>query len=618
MSKKNDHSPAQGAEEPMIKSGQAGAPEETAATDGTAKEKTAQEITQEAAGAARSAEKEDSTAAQTGETAQQAAEEQEKISAPEIAQENSAGQPAENLQKGILGDELAVEEDEDERPQKKHGLKAVFTSQKARRRGMSTVFTAGFLVAVILLNVIVSMLGERFPSINLDLSAQKTNTLTEDAEKAVDAVKTPTIITILAPEADVRDNVLYSGYGFNYNEVAILSDKIHERNPKITVEYKDLDKNPTYASELQESNLSAGCVVVSTEKRHRVLQISDLFSQQTDYDTGGTSIYSMVGSALASAVSQVNSDKLPLIAFATGHDEIYETTALQSLLKNASFETTTFNLLTDKIPENAQMVMLASPSSDYTADELKKLDAFLQNSSLAADRSLLITFYPSQQALPNLTAFLKEWGMEVPRSMILENDPSHIVQSDPSTILTETNVDSTITLSKENTAYSNVIMPQASPINLLFTSRDGITTHTLAQSYDTAYLVDANTTEETAKNAKQQAYTTVALAQKSMEVGGTSYRQNVIVAGSSPMFADGVINTTAYGNGTYVADLARYATGETDSATGVLVTPVQTNQVDINMTQAASTILGFGVFTVLIPLCVLAAGFVVFLKRRHL
>lgn len=513
-------------------------------------------------------------------------------------------------------DSLSAEREPNKSPG--HTFGSVLSSQKLRRRGISTVFTAVFLAAVILLNVVVSMLSSRFPSINLDLSAQKTNSLTQDALKVVDAVKLPTTITILGPETDVRDNVLYSGYGFNYSQVAVLSDKIKERNSNITVKYVDLDKNPTYASELGETNLTAGCVVVSTEKRHRVLQITDLFSQQTDYTTGAASTYSMVGTALASAISQVNSEKLPVIAFATGHEEIYDTTALQSVLKNASFETVSFNILTQEIPANAQMVMLASPATDYTPQELKKLDAFLENSKLAADRSLLITFYPSQEALPNLSSFLKEWGIEVPRAVVVERDQSRVAQSDASFILTKTNVDSTITLNSDSTQYDNVVMPQSSPINLLFTSRGGVTTHALAQSYDTSYLVDSGSTEESVKNAKQQAYTTVALAQKNLSLDGTVYKQNVIVAGSSPMFAEGVINASAYGNGKYVTDLARYATGETDSNTGILVMPVQTNQVDINLSQAASVILGFGVFTVLIPLCVLAAGFVVFLKRRHL
>ncbi|EJF39257.1 MULTISPECIES: Gldg family protein [Eubacteriales] len=550
--------------------------------------------------------------AQEAESAPEAEQQPEEQTAEEaVMTEDAAEDEAEPEE-----DALSTEEEQNEPP--RHTFGNVLSSQKIRRRGISTVFTAVFLAVIILLNVIVSMLSTRFPSINLDLSAQKTNSLTEDALKVVDAVKLPTTITILGPEADVRDNVLYSGYGFNYSQVAVLSDKIKERNSNITVKYIDLDKNPTYASELGETNLTAGCVVVSTEKRHRVLQITDLFSQQTDYTTGAASTYSMVGTALASAISQVNSEKLPVIAFATGHDEIYDTTALQSVLKNASFETVSFNMLTDEIPANAQMVMLASPATDYTPQELKKLDTFLENNKLAADRSLLITFYPSQEALPNLSSFLKEWGIEVPRAMVVERDQSHVAQSDVSFILTQTNVDSTITLNSQSTQYDNVVMPQSSPINLLFTSRDGVTTHTLAQSYDTSYLVDSSSTEETVKNAKQQAYTTVALAQKNLSLDGTIYKQNVIVAGSSPMFAEGVINASAYGNGKYVTDLARYATGETDSNTGILVTPVQTNQVDINLSQAASVILGFGVFTILIPLCVLAAGFVVFLKRRHL
>lgn len=546
----------------------------------------------------------------------EAAPEAEQLSEEQTAEEAAMTEDAAEDKAEPEEDALSTGEEPNEHPRQPFGN--VLSSQKIRRRGISTVFTAVFLAVIILLNVIVSMLSTRFPSINLDLSAQKTNSLTEDALKVVDAVKLPTTITILGPETDVRDNVLYSGYGFNYSQVAVLSDKIKERNSNITVKYVDLDKNPTYASELGETNLTAGCVVVSTEKRHRVLQITDLFSQQTDYTTGAASTYSMVGTALASAISQVNSEKLPVIAFATGHEEIYDTTALQSVLKNASFETVSFNMLTDEIPANAQMVMLASPATDYTPQELKKLDTFLENNKLAADRSLLITFYPSQEALPNLSSFLKEWGIEVPRAMVVERDQSHVAQSDASFILTKTNVDSTITLNSDSTQYDNVVMPQSSPINLLFTSRDGVTTHTLAQSYDTSYLVDSGSTEESVKNAKQQAYTTVALAQKNLSLDGTVYKQNVIVAGSSPMFAEGVINASAYGNGKYVTDLARYATGETDSNTGILVTPVQTNQVDINLSQSASVILGFGVFTILIPLCVLAAGFVVFLKRRPL
>lgn len=179
-------------------------------------------------------------------------------------------------------------------------------------------------------------------------------------------------------------------------------------------------------------------------------------------------------------------------------------------------------------------------------------------------------------------------------------------------------MDSTITLSSQSTQYNSVVIPQSNPINLLLTSRDSVTAHTLAQSCDTSYLVSSSSAEETMKSAKQQAYTMMALAQESLSLDGTIYKRNVIVAGSSPMFAEGIINASAYGNGRYVTDLTRYAIEETGSNTGTLVTPMQTNQVGINLSQVASVILSFGVLTVLILLYVLTAGFVTFPKRRHL
>ena len=50
---------------------------------------------------------------------------------------------------------------------------------------MATGLTAGFIVIVILINVVVSILGERFPSINVDMTKSGANTLSEDALEAV-------------------------------------------------------------------------------------------------------------------------------------------------------------------------------------------------------------------------------------------------------------------------------------------------------------------------------------------------------------------------------------------------------------------------------------------------
>ena len=74
----------------------------------------------------------------------------------------------------------------------KASRKNIFASSKFKHGGMATAFTAGFIVIVILINVVVSILGERFPSLNIDLTAHSVNTLSEHSIDVVDSLSPPT------------------------------------------------------------------------------------------------------------------------------------------------------------------------------------------------------------------------------------------------------------------------------------------------------------------------------------------------------------------------------------------------------------------------------------------
>ena len=77
--------------------------------------------------------------------------------------------------------------------------------------------------------------------------------------------------------------------------------------------------------------------------------------------------YPMVDSALASAVGSVNADTLPLAVFDTGHNEMLDTTLYKNMLTSSNFETQEINLLTDGIPENAQLFCLGHPCNGLYA-----------------------------------------------------------------------------------------------------------------------------------------------------------------------------------------------------------------------------------------------------------
>ena len=526
-------------------------------------------------------------------------------SAPETA---NAAKPAE---------EAAPEETDKktkDKGEKKHWVKEYTSSAKFRHGGISTAFTAGFIIVVILINVIVGVLGEKYPSMNMDLTKGNTNSLSQQSLDVVAKVKVPTNIYILATEAQTKGDQLLTEYGIKYSQVGALAAKMAEKNSNIKVSYIDLDKDPTFANTYKADKIVAGDVIIKTDKRYRVLAYTDLFDVQYSQDGSSSNTYSMVDSALASGLNSAIADTVSIAAFDTGHSEQMDSTTYKKLLGNNSFDTKDVNLLTEAIPDKTQLLVLGCPTSDYTEAEIKKLDAFLSNTALAGDRSLMITFNPNQAEMPNLSTFLKEWGIEVPQAVVVESDKTKYYNDNASYILS--NVQTTLSLTGKSTDYGYFTTPQSNPINLLFETKGTKTTYSLAKTNDTSYLVDANTKQD--ETPKKAAQNTAVLSQDTVKSGAKEYKANVIALGSTLMFNSEILSANTFGNSKYMVDLSKYATGTTSEAAAITTTQVQTNVADITLSTQMSTLLGLGVFTILIPLLIAIAGIWVYQKRRHL
>jgi hypothetical protein len=493
-----------------------------------------------------------------------------------------------------------------------------YKKQKFRHGSAATAFTAVFIAAVVLLNVVVGMLSDRFPSMNADLTKTGSNSLSEEAGKIVDKVKIPVTVTICATRQQVESNQVQSesgASGYDYSQVGTIAEKIAERNPKIKVEYRDLDKNPDFASKYKSDGLQAGSVVVSSDKRHRALSLDgDLFQQQYSSDYTSSTTLSNVDSAFASALNAVISDVLPIAAFDTGHSEKMDVTTVKKVLQNNGFETKDFNLITDKVPAKAQLVILGCPTKDYTDEEITKLENFLKDQSLAGDRSLLVTASPGEPSLPKFASFLEEWGLKAQTdTAVLETDAQKYAANNPLYLLGE--VQSDLDLGGSKSGYDFFFVPNACPVTTTFENNNSRTTYTLVKSSETAYLYKD---EKSAQNPQTAAQSMAALSQQSVQAGGKARRANVMLFGSTMMFSAGAIDSSTFSNGSYFVDLTRYGTGLSGTDTKVETQSTVLNPQDILMNAAQARFLGLGIFTLLIPLAVAVAGIVVHHKRRAL
>ena len=502
---------------------------------------------------------------------------------------------------------------------KKPNLSAVKTAvhkEKFKHGSLAVVFTVVFIAVIIVINVLVSALTTRFPSMNFDLTKEGLNTLSDEATDVAKEIVNETTIYIIGSEDAIRGDEVYSNYSLKYSQVANLADRLHELNDKIKVEYIDPDLNPQFISDYAGDSLTTGKVMVKTDKRHKTLAVTDLFSIQQDSSTGQYNYYSKVDGALANALYLVNLDTVPVVAFATGHNEMLTVSdnlsTFTGMLNDNNFEVKEFNMLTDEIPEDASIVVLGMPTTDYTSDELSKLEAYLGDEKMASSRTLYVMTAPNAgwSSMPNLSSFLAEWGMEPQSQEVLESNTNNTLYNMPYAIFAN------VTDSVLSKTYDNVVKVQAAPVKRLFTANNDISTYSVIETSDTAYL---SNDEKVLETPETDTYTILAFAQRYMDNQG-KICANVVVDGCAADFYDGssLLGNSTFGNKDVTLDLIKNLTGTTDTRVGLTVNQTQTNTMDINASSAVTWSIGMMLFTIVVPVAVLVIGLVIFLRRRHL
>lgn len=499
---------------------------------------------------------------------------------------------------------------------KKFSLARELRKEKYKRGGLATILTVVFVAVVVVVNILVGLLSDRFPSMNVDLTAQKLNTLSEQAQEVADGITEETEIYLIGSEDFYRknENQYYTSYGVEFSQVANLADKLAESNSLISAEFIDPDLNPQFISEYADEDLTSGCVLVKSARRYKALSPMDLFNVTRDSDTYEYKVYTNVDSCLAGALEIVNMEKVPVIAIATGHTEALDgnLTEFTNMMERQNYEVKEFNVFSEEIPENTAVVFIPTPMEDYTEGEVEKIRQFLLDTQRAEDIGVLMSCYPTQGDTPNLDRLLEEWGVKVEEGVVAESDPNRVATYDESFILAD-KTDAPI-----DGDFNQLVAAYSCPLTVLFTGNGDVGVQELWTTADTSYVITENTTEEEIADPNTEKHVVATLSMAYQKVDGDNYQRSLSVFGSSMTFTDAFVSSSAFGNGSYLEDLFRYMTGTGGSSVTVYTNPVQTNTLDISMSAGLITTIGLGIFTIGLPLAILIMGLVVFLKRRHL
>ena len=277
--------------------------------------------------------------------------------------------------------------------------------------GSKTLLLVAILfLAYISLNLMITTL--EIPDI--DVTAGKIYTLSEDSKKAIEKVNKEVKIYVYGYEED--------------SQLMKFLKKYNKVNEKITCEVLTEESN---IQKVQENDLKAGYGVLIFESgdAKKVVDASTEF-MTTDYTTHQQ--LDTTEQAITNAILSLMVENKPKVYFTSGHQEMdlaTEMTLLQTFLNNESFEMETINLVSkEQVPEDCDVLAIMSPSTDLYDSER---DMILNYIAKGGKIYFTMDYFPQTIAIPNIDRILAEYGLTFENGQIFELAENSSVPTSP-------------------------------------------------------------------------------------------------------------------------------------------------------------------------------------------
>lgn len=508
-------------------------------------------------------------------------------------------------------------------------LKKMLRSRKFRFGAASTALTVIVSVLLVLVSVIGDLLNDRFP-LNMDLTADKSYTFSENSEKVAKLVDRDVEIVVFSAE-DTFKNATTGDEGTILKQFYEFTKKYESlTGGKVKTVYIDATNDPTsYAKYSDQYDLSAGGnlpILFRTDERYRVASSTELYETTVDYSTYSQKISSSkVENLLATNLQYLCRNSVAKVTLVSGHDEGLlngqdsgAVSDVTDVLKLNGYDVETVDFTTsNEISEDSRALVIVAPSKDYSADDIKRIRTWLYNDGSYGRDLVVLTDYTA--SCPNLYDFLKEeYFIQVETNLVLETSADYTYSYNayyPYATVETTDYTSSVAgkkvlmptcrqltpLKENNTDYAQYVVPlakfsESSRLMPLASLKDEDPQEITPEGDVYGVLLSVY---DSYNNDLEKQVTTHVLVSGSYDVLNSSIRQSISTAKNEDMFM-GAFNQLM---------------GNEDS---IVVSSHAIDSETLEYSDTAKTVLGLGVFTVAVPLIMIILCLVVFIRRKHL
>lgn len=507
---------------------------------------------------------------------------------------------------------------------------------------MAVILTILFIAGVVVLNVIVSIISDRFDT-TADLTDSGIYTLDEATVEYLADLKYDVTVSVMNSEKSFESGGTY------YKSVNELLNKMAMENEHFKLQYLQIDQNPDFTSRFNGETLSENYIVIESadKTRHRILTPGEYFSCPTMRDNlsqyGYPETYidqyilqyinssyasqviegSNVEQAAVSAMMYVTNDEPVRVAFTEGFGES-DSSALSSLLYKNGYDVETIDLQKiSEIDKDIDYIVMCAPTMDYDNDSLDRLSAFLDNGgSFGKNLIYIASMYQPNYAetdgesnsLTHLSAFLAEWGIAVGDSLVFQSNTNYSFGGMEYAHLQEIQD----TDYAGNTYGSTLLTYDAyiRPIIQIWEggSKGSVEQEVLVKSHEGAYLRPISTLSQTdfdRSTAESGVFNDVVCAKRIHSTANTYSR--VIAFGSDMFVGSTFMNYANSNNQDFMINMFNYISGKTQ---GTTITAKSFTNVGFEVNEEQANTLAV-VLCIVIPVAVIVLGIVIWVRRRH-
>lgn len=554
--------------------------------------------------------------------------------APEVAEEINETEAVAEVSEPTV-------EASDEAPEK--AAPKLRSAYRLKYGSYATAITAIFIAAVILINVVVSVVCQRYP-LTLDFTADKMYTVNEDNIEFIKGVDYKVNLRVLFSEEDYMNvnniyntNQIYDNTGGSYYKQTVdLLKQYNKYNKNITTEFIDATDQQAISdilekfSDIDTSAMNYGDILVECyingedkEPRRGLIPLKECYELTSDDETGyyeamGYANYTVSGNKIEQAVANGIFKTANLTAISAAVITVNSNSSYVENFKKVCDENA-INLETcDKIVgadfSKYDVMLICAPGDDYSDDEIKAIEKWLDNDG---KKGKTLMFFASTLSpnLPNLYAFLEEWGIAVDRNYTYYSNDSRFYSNDKTNIYLESLL-TDYTEGVDNSNYGYIANNMVSLSAIYESETNGTrSVETVLQTSDMSTYKKPMKDSDWKPSGVGTNLPAILLSKDTAEEGN-SY----VIACASIDFLTNYYATSKSDNGNFMAAISILNTTERENEDKfIMETKVlsDTSGVFTASTTSAHNVIIAVVFIVIIPVGLIVAAVYIFIKRKN-